>query len=302
MLYESFKDLVGNTPLLKLNNFKDKYKFDNNIFAKLEYFNPAGSIKDRIAIKMIDEALKDGTINKDTTIIEPTSGNTGIGLAAYGASLGMKVIIVMPSSMSQERIKLIETYGAKIILTDATFGMKGSVDKANKLHEEIGNSYIPSQFDNKNNPLAHIKTAKEIYDDLDGKIDILVSAIGTGGTISGIGKYLKERIPNVVIIGVEPTSSPLLSKGVAGKHKIQGIGANFIPNTLDRNIYDKILTVSDDDAYSMMLKIAKIEGIGVGISSGAAMCAALEIAKNEKDKNIVVIFPDGLSRYISLLQ
>ena len=302
MLYESFKDLVGNTPLLKLNNFKDKYKFDNNIFAKLEYFNPAGSIKDRIAIKMIDEALKDGTINKDTTIIEPTSGNTGIGLAAYGASLGMKVIIVMPSSMSQERIKLIETYGAKIILTDATLGMKGSVDKANKLHEGIGNSYIPSQFDNKNNPLAHIKTAKEIYDDLDGKIDILVSAIGTGGTISGIGKYLKERIPNVVIIGVEPTSSPLLSKGVAGKHKIQGIGANFIPNTLDRNIYDKILTVSDDDAYSMMLKIAKIEGIGVGISSGAAMCAALEIAKNEKDKNIVVIFPDGLSRYISLLQ
>ena len=302
MLYESFKDLVGNTPLLKLNNFKDKYKFDNNIFAKLEYFNPAGSIKDRIAIKMIDGALKDGTINKDTTIIEPTSGNTGIGLAAYGASLGMKVIIVMPSSMSQERIKLIETYGAKIILTDATLGMKGSVDKANKLHEGIGNSYIPSQFDNKNNPLAHIKTAKEIYDDLDGKIDILVSAIGTGGTISGIGKYLKERIPNVVIIGVEPTSSPLLSKGIAGKHKIQGIGANFIPNTLDRNIYDKILTVSDDDAYSMMLKIAKIEGIGVGISSGAAMCAALEIAKNEKDKNIVVIFPDGLSRYISLLQ
>lgn len=301
MLYKSFKELVGNTPLFELNNIKEKYQLDNNLYGKLEYYNPAGSVKDRIAVKMIDEAFKEGLIDLNTTIIEPTSGNTGVGLAAYGASLKMKVIIVMPSSMSIERRKLIEAYGATIILTDGSLGMKGSVDKANELHREIKNSFIPSQFENINNPLAHIKTAQEIYEDLNGNIDIFISAIGTGGTISGVGKFLKEKNPNIKVIGVEPSSSPLLSKGYAGKHKIQGIGANFVPNTLDRKIYDEIVTVDDDKAFEMALEMSKTEGIAIGISSGAALYAAIEISKREKGKNIVIIFPDGLSRYTSLL-
>ena len=301
MLYKSFKELVGNTPLFELNNIKEKYQLGNNLYGKLEYYNPAGSIKDRIAVKMIDEAFKEGLIDLNTTVIEPTSGNTGVGLAAYGASLKMKVIIVMPSSMSIERRKLIEAYGATIILTDGSLGMKGSVDKANELHKEIKNSFIPSQFENINNPLAHIKTAQEIYEDLNGNIDIFISAIGTGGTISGVGKFLKEKNPNIKVIGVEPSSSPLLSKGYAGKHKIQGIGANFVPNTLDREIYDEIVTVDDDKAFEMALEMSKTEGIAIGISSGAALYAAIEISKREKGKNIVIIFPDGLSRYTSLL-
>ena len=302
MIYKNFKELVGNTPLFELNNIKEKYQLKNNLYAKLESYNPAGSVKDRIAVKMIDEALKDGLIDLNTTIIEPTSGNTGIGLAAYCASLKMKVIIIMPSSMSIERRQLIQAYGATIELTDPSLGMKGSVDRANELHNEIKNSFIPSQFENKNNPLAHKQTAKEIYEDLNGKIDILVSAIGTGGTISGVGKELKERIPSIKIVGVEPSNSPLLSKGYAGKHGIQGIGANFIPNTLDRTIYDEIITIDDDKAFEMMLEVARIEGISIGISSGAALCAGIKLSQKEENKNIVIIFPDGLNRYTSLLK
>ena len=302
MLFNKYEELVGNTPLYKLNNIMKDLNLENNIYAKLEYFNPAGSVKDRVAVNMINAAIKDGTINNDTIIIEPTSGNTGIGLAAYCASLRMKVIIVMPSNMSEERIKMIEAYGAEIILTDSSLGMKGAVNKALELHELYKNSYIPSQFDNMNNPKAHIKTGKEIYDDLNGSVDIFISAIGTGGTISGVGKYLKERNPNIKIIGVEPESSPLLSKGYTGPHKIQGIGPNFIPNTLNRDIYDEIIDVSNEDAFNMMKVIAKSEGIGVGISSGAALVAVIKVSKEYKGKNIVVLFPDGINRYMSLLQ
>ena len=301
MLYRNYKELVGNTPLFELCNIKTKYNLNANLYAKLEMYNPAGSIKDRIAVKMIDEAIKSGIINHDTTIIEPTSGNTGIGLASYCASINMKVIILMPSSMSKERIKLIEAYGAKVILTDANLGMQGSVDEAIKLSKTIINSFIPSQFENINNPLAHIQTAKEIYNDLNGNIDIFVAGIGTGGTISGIGKFLKDKNPNIEIIGIEPSSSPLLSKGYFGKHKIEGIGANFIPKTLDQSIYDKIITIDDDLAYEMMIDVARTEGIAIGISSGAALAGAIQIAKSGEGKNIVVIFPDGLCRYISLL-
>lgn len=298
----SVVDLIGNTPLVRVNNLIKKYDLKADLLVKLESFNPAGSAKDRIAREMIFDALEKGTINKETTIIEPTSGNTGIGLAAIATSLNMKCIIIMPDSMSIERINLMKAYGAEVILTPGSKGMKGSIDKANELVKEIDNSFIAGQFENPANPLAHYKTTgPELYRQTDGHIDIFVASIGTGGTISGTGQYLKEKIPSIQIIGIEPASSPLLSQGIAGSHKIQGIGANFIPDALDRDIYDKIITVEDDDAFSTGKDIAKTEGILVGISSGATLHGAIELASLEenKGKTIVAILTDGGDRYLS---
>ncbi len=301
-LYHSIAELVGNTPLLEISNFKKEEHLEANLFAKLEYFNPAGSIKDRIALNMILTAEKEGKLVPSSTIIEPTSGNTGIGLASIGRARGYRVIIVMPETMSVERRRLIAAYGAELVLTEGSKGMKGAIAKANELHEEIPNSFIPGQFDNPINPETHYKTTgREIYNDLDGKVDILVAGIGTGGSISGIGKYLKEKNPNVKIIGIEPSSSPVISKGVSGPHKIQGIGAGFIPNTLNTSIYDEIITIENDDAFSYGKKFARSEGILVGISSGAALKGASIVASREenKGKNIVVILPDNGDRYLS---
>lgn len=300
MKYSSMLELIGSTPLLELKNIKSKYNLKSNIYAKLESFNAFGSIKDRIVDKIILDLEDKKIINKDTTIIEPTSGNTGIALSAIGSIKGYKVIIIMPSSASKERIKLIKAYGAKVILSDASLGMNGSVDIANKLNKEIENSIILSQFTNENNPLAHyLKTGREIYQDLDGKVDIFVAGIGSGGTISGVGKYLKERNPNIKIIGVEPFSSPLLSENKSGKHEIQGIGANFIPKTLNQKIYDEIRTVENDDAFKYSKKAMLVEGVSIGISSGAALKVAIDLAREYENKNIVVIFPDGGDRYYS---
>lgn len=301
-LYHSIAELVGNTPLLEISNFKKEEHLEANLFAKLEYFNPAGSIKDRIALNMILTAEKEGKLIPSSTIIEPTSGNTGIGLASIGRARGYRVIIVMPETMSVERRRLIAAYGAELVLTEGSKGMKGAIAKANELHEEIPNSFIPGQFDNPINPETHYKTTgREIYNDLDGKVDILVAGIGTGGSISGIGKYLKEKNPNVKIIGIEPTSSPVISKGVSGPHKIQGIGAGFIPNTLNTSIYDEIITIDNEDAFAYGKKFARSEGILVGISSGAALKGASIVASREenKGKNIVVILPDNGDRYLS---
>lgn len=301
-LYHSIAELVGNTPLLEISNFKKEEHLEANLFAKLEYFNPAGSIKDRIALNMILTAEKEGKLIPSSTIIEPTSGNTGIGLASIGRARGYRVIIVMPETMSVERRRLIAAYGAELVLTEGSKGMKGAIAKANELHEEIPNSFIPGQFDNPINPETHYKTTgREIYNDLDGKVDILVAGIGTGGSISGIGKYLKEKNPNVKIIGIEPASSPVISKGVSGPHKIQGIGAGFIPNTLNTSIYDEIITIENDDAFTYGKKFARSEGILVGISSGAALKGASIVASREenKGKNIVVILPDNGDRYLS---
>lgn len=301
-LYHSIAELVGNTPLLEISNFKKEEHLEANLFAKLEYFNPAGSIKDRIALNMILTAEKEGKLIPSSTIIEPTSGNTGIGLASIGRARGYRVIIVMPETMSVERRRLIAAYGAELVLTEGSKGMKGAIAKANELHEEIPNSFIPGQFDNPINPETHYKTTgREIYNDLDGKVDILVAGIGTGGSISGIGKYLKEKNPNVKIIGIEPASSPVLSKGVSGPHKIQGIGAGFIPNTLNTSIYDEIITIDNEDAFAYGKKFARSEGILVGISSGAALKGASIVASREenKGKNIVVILPDNGDRYLS---
>lgn len=298
----SVVDLIGNTPLVRVNNLIKKYDLKADLLVKLESFNPAGSAKDRIAREMIFDALEKGTINKETTIIEPTSGNTGIGLAAIATSLNMKCIIIMPDSMSIERINLMKAYGAEVILTPGSKGMKGSIDKANELVKEIDNSFIAGQFENPANPLAHYKTTgPELYRQTDGHIDIFVASIGTGGTISGTGQYLKEKIPSIQIVGIEPASSPLLSQGIAGTHQIQGIGANFIPDALDRDIYDKIITVEDDDAFSTGKDIAKTEGILVGISSGATLHGAIELASLEenKGKTIVAILTDGGDRYLS---
>lgn len=295
-------DLIGNTPLVRVNNLIKKYDLKADLLVKLESFNPAGSAKDRIAKEMIFDALEKGIINKETTIIEPTSGNTGIGLAAIATSLKMKCIIIMPDSMSAERINLMKAYGAKVILTPGSEGMKGSIDKANELVKEINNSFIAGQFENPANPLAHYKTTgPELYRQTDGNIDIFVASIGTGGTISGTGRYLKEKIPTVQIVGIEPASSPLLSQGVVGPHQIQGIGANFIPDALDRNIYDEIITVEDDDAFLTGKDIAKTEGILVGISSGATLYAAIQLASLEKNKGktIVAVLTDGGDRYLS---
>ena len=301
-IYKNIDELVGKTPLMEISNIIKEENLQANIFAKLECFNPTGSAKDRPALQMILKAEEDGILKEDSVIIEPTSGNTGIGLAAIGASKGYKVIIVMPDTMSQERIMLMKAYGAEVVLTDGKKGMQGSIEEAKRLSEKNENSFIPSQFDNPQNPEAHYKTTgPEIWNDTDGKIDILVAGIGTGGTLSGTGKYLKEKNPEIKVIGVEPLNSPLLTKGVAGSHAIQGIGANFIPENLNRDIYDEIIDVSNEDAFSYARKMAQKEGISVGISSGAALFGAIELAKRpeNKGKNIVVVLTDTGERYLS---
>lgn len=293
-------DLIGHTPLLELRNIEKIENLKSKIFAKIEYLNPTGSIKDRTAYSLIAEAEKKGLLKKDSVIIEPTSGNTGIGLAAIGVSKGYKVIIVLPENFSIERRKMIKAYGAEIALSKAEEGMKGAVDLANKLAKEYPNSFIPSQFDNPDNPLIHYtSTGPEIYEDTDGNIDYLVAGVGTGGTISGVGKYLKQQNKEIQIIAVEPASSPLLSKGETGPHAIQGIGPNFVPSILDRSVIDKIMSITNEDAINYAKYINKSEGILVGISSGAALKAAIDLAKKEENKNIVVILPDSGDRYLS---
>ena len=297
-------ELIGNTPLLELSNYNKAHGLGAKVIAKLEYFNPAGSVKDRIARKMIEEALKEGVINQETVIIEPTSGNTGIGLASVCASYGLRLLIAMPETMSIERRNLMKAYGAELILTEGAKGMKGAIEKAKELQKETPNSFIPSQFDNPNNPKVHEETTGvEIWNDTDGKVDIFVAGVGTGGTISGVGAYLKSKNPAVKIVAVEPKDSPVLSEGRAGAHKIQGIGAGFIPNTLNTSIYDEIITVNHEDAFVVGRELAKVEGVLVGISSGAALWAATEIAKKPENagKNIVVLLPDTGERYLSTL-
>ena len=296
----SFLDLVGNTPLVRVNNLIKKDELKADVLAKLEYFNPAGSVKDRIAKEMILDALEKGLINENTTLIEPTSGNTGIGLSAVATALNLKIIITMPETMSVERRNLMKAYGAELVLTPGSEGMKGAIAKAKELASQ--NSFIPGQFENPANPTAHYKTTgPEIYEQTEGKVDIFVAGVGTGGTISGIGKYLKEKNPEVKVVAVEPASSPVLSTGKGGAHKIQGIGAGFVPETLDTKIYDEIITVENEDAFATGKEMAKTEGILVGISSGAALYAAKELAKREENagKTIVVLLPDGGDRYLS---
>ena len=298
----SVTELIGNTPLLELQHIEEKYGLKAKLFGKMEYFNATGSVKDRIARKMIEDAQERGILKKGSVIIEPTSGNTGIGLAAVGTSLGYEVIIVMPETFSIERRKLIRAYGAKIVLSDGKKGMPGAIEKANELAKEYENSFIPAQFDNPANWKAHYETTgPEIYEDLEGKVDILISGVGTGGTITGTGKYLKEKKEDVIVIAVEPASSPVLSGGQAGPHKIQGIGAGFVPKVLDTSVYDKVVTVANEDALSTGAMFGKTEGLLVGISSGAALWAGIEEAKKEENagKNIVVILPDSGDRYLS---
>ena len=300
MIYNSVAQLIGNTPVLELTAFQRDYGLESRIFAKLELLNPAGSAKDRVAKNIIESAEKSGKLLPGGTIIEATSGNTGIGLASVGISRGYKVIIVMPDTMSEERIKTMEAYGATVVLSDGALGMKGANDLAARIAAETDGSFVASQFENMANPEAHyLTTGPELYRDMDGEIDYFVCAVGTGGTLSGVGKYLKEQNENIKVVAVEPQASPLLSKGVAGAHKIQGIGANFVPNTLYRSLIDEIITVSDEDAYRFTAEISKKEGVLVGISSGCALCAALEIAKRHAGKRIAVIFPDTGLRYLS---
>ena len=303
MIYSDFSSLVGNTPILDASRLCENESIDARLLLKLEYFNPAGSVKDRVAVNMLKKATEKGLISKGATIIEPTSGNTGIGLAAACVSMGYKAILVMPDTMSVERQQLLKAYGAEIVLTEGAKGMSGSIEKANELHEKTPNSFIPSQFENGDNPESHIlTTGPEIYRDTDGKVDIFVACIGTGGTVSGTGAYLKNQNPDIKVIGVEPFDSPLITKGVAGKHGIQGIGANFIPENLDLDVVDEVLTVKTEDAFSMCRSLASSEGLLVGISSGAALCTAKEIAqrKENKGKNIVVLLPDSGERYMSV--
>lgn len=296
----SVKDLVGKTPLLRLNNIEKMFNTNSKIVAKLECFNPAGSAKDRAALSMIEQAELKGVLKKGATIVEPTSGNTGIALASIGISRGYKVILTMPETMSVERQMLLKAYGAEIILTPGNKGMAGAVEESERICKETKNAVILGQFDNSDNPLAHYKTTgPEIFEDMDGKIDIFIAGIGTGGTISGVGKYLKEKNEKIKIIGIEPESSPVITKGISASHKIQGIGANFIPKNLDLSVCDEIVTVSNENALSMGNAVAKNEGLLIGISSGAAVSAAVEIAKKEKDKNIVVLLPDGGEKYLS---
>ena len=298
----SFLDLVGNTPLVRVNNLIKKDELKADVLAKLEYFNPAGSVKDRIAKEMIQDAIEKGLINENTTLIEPTSGNTGIGLSAVATALNLKIIITMPETMSVERRNLMKAYGAELVLTPGSEGMKGAIAKAKELASQIENSFIPGQFENPANPTAHYKTTgPEIYEQTEGKVDIFVAGVGTGGTISGIGKYLKEKNPEVKVVAVEPASSPVLSTGKGGAHKIQGIGAGFVPETLDTKIYDEIITVENEDAFATGKEMAKTEGILVGIPSGAALYAAKELAKREENAGttIVVLLPDGGDRYLS---
>lgn len=295
-------ELVGNTPILKLNNYVTKNQLKANIFAKLEYFNPAGSVKDRIAKAMLFKAKEDGILKPDSVIIEPTSGNTGIGLASLGISLGHQVILTMPETMSIERRNLLKAYGAKVVLTPGGLGMKGAIAKAEELAKEYKNAFIPSQFENQANPNAHyLTTGPEIYQQLEGKIDIFVAGVGTGGTISGIGKYLKEKNPSIKVVAIEPAASPVLSKGTPGPHAIQGIGAGFVPNTLNTDIYDEIITIENEAAFATSRAIAREEGVLVGISSGAALYGATVLAKRIENagKNIVVLLPDTGERYLS---
>lgn len=303
-IYSNLTELIGNTPLLQLKNYTNYHGLKATLLAKLEYFNPSGSVKDRIALSMIVDAEAKGSLKKDSVIIEPTSGNTGIGIASVAASRGYKAIIVMPETMSIERRNLLKAYGADVILTDGSLGMSGAIRKANELTKEIPNSIILSQFSNPSNPKAHLQTTgPEIWSDTDGQIDILVSGIGTGGTITGTGAYLKNQNPSIKIVGVEPASSPVLSGGKPGPHKIQGIGAGFIPEVLNTNIYDELIVVSDKDAFNTSKELSKTEGILVGLSSGAAIYAACELAKRPENigKNLVVILPDGGERYLSIL-
>lgn len=301
-IYTSADQLIGKTPLLELTNIEKELNLKAKIYAKLEYFNPAGSVKDRIAKAMLDDAEQSGKLTPDSVIIEPTSGNTGIGLASVAAARGYRIIIVMPETMSVERRSLMKAYGAELVLTDGTKGMKGAIAKAQELADETPNSFIPGQFVNPANPKAHyLTTGPEIYEDTDGKVDFFVAGVGTGGTISGVGKFLKEKNPEIKVVAVEPKSSAVLSTGVAGPHKIQGIGAGFVPETLDTDIYDEIIPVENDDAFAAGKTVGKKEGVLVGISSGAALYAAIEIAKRSENagKNIVVLFPDTGDRYLS---
>lgn len=301
-IYNSIDELIGKTPLLRLKNTERKYGINAQLIAKLEYLNPAGSSKDRIAKKMIDDAEKSGILNKDTVIIEPTSGNTGIGLASVAAARGYKAVIVMPDSMSAERIKIMAAYGAQVVLTDGAKGMAGAIEKAEEINKEIKNSFIAGQFENQSNPQAHYETTgPEIWEDTDGDIDIFIASIGTGGTISGTGKYLKEKNKNIKIYGVEPAESPLLSGGKAGAHGIQGIGANFIPKTLDTGVYDEIITVTTEQAYAFGGELGKNEGFLSGISSGSVIAAAINIAKRPENagKKIVLLLADTGDRYLS---
>ena len=300
--FDKITDLIGGTPILKLNNYIALNGLEADIYAKLEYFNPAGSVKDRIAKAMIEDAEAKGVLKPGAVIIEPTSGNTGIGLAAVAASKGYRIILTMPETMSVERRNLLKAYGAELVLTDGTKGMKGAIAKAEELAQQIEGGFIPSQFTNGANPAAHFaSTGPEIWEDTDGKVDIFVAGVGTGGTISGVGKYLKSKNPDIKVVAVEPAGSPVLSKGEAGPHKIQGIGAGFVPETLDTKIYDEIITIENEDAFETGRTLARKEGLLVGISAGAAVFAATQLAKRpeNKGKNIVVLLPDTGDRYLS---
>lgn len=301
-IYNSVTELIGGTPLLKANNFIKANGLKANVFVKLEYFNPAGSVKDRIAKAMIEQAEKDGKLKPGATIIEPTSGNTGIGLASVAAARGYKAILTMPETMSVERRNLLKAYGAKIVLTDGSKGMKGAIAKAEELAKETPNSFIPEQFANPANPAAHeATTGPEIYNDLDGKVDAFIAGVGTGGTLSGVGHYLKKQDKGIHVVAVEPETSPVLSKGQAGPHKIQGIGAGFVPETLDTKVYDEVIAVSNDAAFKYGRQFSHVEGVLIGISSGAALAAAIELAKRPEfeGKNIVALLPDTGDRYLS---
>lgn len=301
-VFEKASDLIGNTPLVRLNGYQKEKKLDAELLAKLEYFNPAGSVKDRVALYMLLDAQEKGLLKRDSVIIEPTSGNTGIGLAAVAAEKGIRTIIVMPDTMSIERRNILKAYGAELVLTDGKLGMKGAIAKANELAEEIPHSFIPGQFTNDANPLAHYKTTgPEIWKDTDGDVDILVAGVGTGGTLSGAGRYLKERNPDIQVVAVEPKDSPVLSEGRAGSHKLQGIGAGFVPRTLDIDIYDEVIPVTTQQAYDAARLLAREDAILAGISSGAALYAAEVLAKRPENrgKRIVIIIPDSGEKYLS---
>ncbi len=302
MIYKNVARLIGQTPLMEMNNFKNEYKLNADIIAKLEFFNPAGSVKDRVGLAMIEEAEKEGRLKKGATIIEPTSGNTGIGLSAVATTKGYNVILTMPDTMSVERIKLLEAYGAKIVLTEGAKGMQGAIDKANELLKEIPDSILAGQFTNPANPKVHYETTgPEIWTDTEGKVDIFVAGVGTGGTITGVAKYLKEKNPDIKVVAIEPDDSPMLSEGKSGPHKIQGIGANFIPEVLDRELIDEVIRIKTDEAYEGARTAARKEGVLVGISSGATLWGAKVIAEREenRDKKIVVLLPDTGDRYLS---
>jgi len=301
-IYTSADQLIGKTPLLELTHIEKELNLKARILAKLEYFNPAGSVKDRIAKKMIDDAEAAGQLKPGSVIIEPTSGNTGIGLASVAAARGYRIIIVMPETMSVERRQLMKAYGAELVLTEGAKGMKGAIAKADELAKEIPNSFVPGQFVNPSNPKAHIETTgPEIYEDTDGKVDYFVAGVGTGGTVTGVGQYLKRKVPSVKVVAVEPASSPVLSQGVAGAHKIQGIGAGFVPEVLNTKVYDEVIAVENEDAFATGREIGRSEGVLVGISSGAAVYASIQLAKRPENagKNIVVLLPDTGDRYLS---